>query len=248
MYLTQNPQQSPGCNRSVIVGVYPTTGGTVTLEVAATDNSGIQSVEFYRWDAVNLQVVGLTTDPSPPYQASIEVNTLNMKWNQIGAIVTDTAGNKYEDGIFIYRLAPMITLGIPEGSPGHEVTATGSGWLPGETVILNLGDPASKVGQVTVDDAGNFATTFIVPPNAAIGEQKVVATNTTTGWTWQAEALFHVTEAEETPTPVPTTTNSPACTDTNASYRSYCRREHSRCNCRGWSIHPQGSHHQHQQR
>jgi hypothetical protein len=144
-------------------GVYPTASGTVELEVSTTDNAGIQSVEFYRWDAVNLQVIGITTDSAPPYQASIEVSTLNMKWNQISAVVADTAGNKYEDGIFIYRLMPTITLDTTEGSRGAEVIATGSGWLPGDTVIISLGEAANMVTQATVDNEGNFTAAFTVP-------------------------------------------------------------------------------------
>jgi hypothetical protein len=72
---------------------YPTANSAVELEVSATDNAGIRSVLFERWDAVNLQVIELSTDSSPPYQAKIGVNTLNIGWNQINAIVEDTAGN-----------------------------------------------------------------------------------------------------------------------------------------------------------
>jgi hypothetical protein len=89
---------------------YPATSGTVEVEVAVSDNIGIQLLEFYRWDAVNMQLIGLTTDSSAPYQASVEVNALNTEWNEILAVVTDTAGNQAEASIFIYRQVPTITL------------------------------------------------------------------------------------------------------------------------------------------
>jgi hypothetical protein len=164
--------------------------GTVELEVTASDSSGIRSVVFFRDDAVNKQAIEITTDSSPPYQASVEVNTLNMKWNEIFVIAEDTADNWVKQSIFIYRVMPTITLNTAEGLPNTKVIVQGSGWLPEETVILNLGEPANKIGQATVDDEGNFETTFTVPPNAAFGEQKVIAI-TANGF-WGAEAVFRV--------------------------------------------------------
>jgi hypothetical protein len=73
-------------------GVYPIARGTVELEVTASDSSGIRSVTFFRDDAVNKQVIEITTDSSAPYQASVEVNTLNVGENQITALAEDTAG------------------------------------------------------------------------------------------------------------------------------------------------------------
>jgi hypothetical protein len=75
---------------------YPATKGTIALEVAVSDNAGISSVTFERWDAVNSQLIELGTDTSAPYQASVEVNELNMEWNQINAVAEDTAGNLTE--------------------------------------------------------------------------------------------------------------------------------------------------------
>jgi hypothetical protein len=178
---------------------YPTAGGTAELEVSVTDNAGIQSVEFVRWDMVSSQFIGISTDSSPPYQASIEANTLNMKWNQITAVAVDTAGNRAEDGIFIYRLNPAITLDTPEGSRGTKVTVQGSGWFPQDAVIISLADPANTVAQATVDNEGNFTTTFTIPANAVSGVQKVIAI--TANGLWGAEASFSVAEPDETPLP-----------------------------------------------
>jgi hypothetical protein len=162
-----------------------------------TDNAGIHLVEFVRWDAVNSQLIELTTVSSAPYQASVDVNTLNMKWNEILARVMDTAGNLAVESIFIYRLNPTISLDITEGSRGTALTATGSGWLPGDTIIISLGDSANIVTKANVDTEGNFIAAFTVPANAVIGEQKVIAI--TANGSWQAEASFTVAEPDETP-------------------------------------------------
>jgi hypothetical protein len=129
--------------------------GTVELEVTASDSSGIRSVVFFRDDAVNKQAVEITTDSSAPYQASVDVNTLNMKWNEIFVIVEDTAGNWVKQSIFIYRLNPTITLDPTEGSYNREVAVAGSGWLPKDIVIISLGEAAIEVTQAIVDDEGN---------------------------------------------------------------------------------------------
>jgi hypothetical protein len=172
---------------------YPTASGTVELEVAVTDNVGIELVELWRLDGGNQEWIGITTFSSPPYQASIAVDTLSLKWNQMFARVKDTAGNYAAESIFIYRLNPTISLDTIEGSRGTEVTATGSGWLPEDTVIISLGDPANEITQVIVDTEGNFKKKFPIPPNAVIGAQKVIAT-TANGF-WGAEAAFQVVEA-----------------------------------------------------
>ena len=65
---------------------------TVALEATASDVSGINRVEFSRWDAVNNVTVPIATDGTPPYQASIDVCALNMEWNEIGAYGTDNVG------------------------------------------------------------------------------------------------------------------------------------------------------------
>jgi hypothetical protein len=172
--------------------IYPTARGTVELEVSVTDNADIRLVEFVRWDAVNSQFIRITTDSSPAYQASVEVNTLNRAWNQITAVAEDTAGNLTQASLLIYRLMPMIILDLTEGPRDTQVTVQGSGWLPGDTVFIHFAIAANKVAQATVDNEGSFVTKFTVPTNAAIGEQKVIAI--TANGTWEAGAIFQVTE------------------------------------------------------
>jgi hypothetical protein len=93
-------------------------GGTLALQVAATDASGIRQVEFNRWDAVQLRIVPIATDSTPPYQTALDVNTLNMGWNQINAVATDNAGNATGQYVWVIREAPQPT------SPPVSATAT----------------------------------------------------------------------------------------------------------------------------
>jgi hypothetical protein len=174
---------------------YPATKGTVALEVAVNDNTGIRSVLFERFDEVNQQLVELTIDSSAPYQASVEVNTLSMEWNQIRAVAEDTAGNLTHATLLIFRLNPTITLDLTEGSRGTEVTVQGSGWIAGDIVSIQFAESGNEVAQATVDTEGNFTTTFTVPADAPFGEKKVLAT-TTNGF-WQTDAIFQVTEPKD---------------------------------------------------
>jgi hypothetical protein len=165
--------------------------------VAVSDNTGIRSVLFERWDAVNSQLIELGTDTVAPYQASVAVNELKMEWNQINAVAEDTAGNLTELPLFIFRLNPTITLDLTEGPRGTQVTVQGSGWLAGDTVSIQFAESGSEVTQVTVGDDGSFTATFAVPADAAIGEQKVIATTenvTTENGFWETDATFLVTE------------------------------------------------------
>jgi hypothetical protein len=151
---------------------YSTASGTIELEVAASDSSGIRLVEFLRWGGPIQQEVEIGTDSSSPYQASLEVNTLNIGENGILAVAVDTAGNRGIESISIYRLNPTITLDPTEGPPETEVTATGSGWLAGHQVSVQWED-GTELATTTVDDNGGFTASFSVPDAAAEGEYTV---------------------------------------------------------------------------
>jgi len=66
---------------------------TLTLGVTATDNVGVSSVTFTRWDAANLVVVELGVDTTAPYQLAIDTRLLNYGPNQVNAFAKDAAGN-----------------------------------------------------------------------------------------------------------------------------------------------------------
>jgi hypothetical protein len=106
-----------------------------------------------------------------------------------------------------------ITLDPTEGPPGTTVTIQGSGWTPGETVILwfavNLEADGSytehtiwyDIGQATVGDDGSFTATFTVPAEATDSGTQGVSVDTSEA-SHQAVAFFQVvTDPAETPPP-----------------------------------------------
>jgi hypothetical protein len=85
---------------------------------------------------------------------------------------------------------PAITLDPTEGPAGTQVTVTGSGWIPGDTVYIHFAIAGNEVAQATVADDGSFVVSFTVPSDAEIGEQLVIAGNLDVSW--QTDAPFHV--------------------------------------------------------
>jgi hypothetical protein len=101
---------------------------------------------------------------------------------------------------------PTITLDPTEGPPGTEVTVTGSGWAPGDTVSLQFAANLENgdyhfltdyyaLGETAVGDDGGFTFTFLVPADAKIGDARVAATSADSSWI--IDPLFQVTEPGE---------------------------------------------------
>jgi outer membrane protein assembly factor BamB len=83
---------------------YDVSNESVQLEATATDNEEIDSVHFYRWDAVNEVYLEIAADTTAPYQATIDARILNYEWNQVDAISVDAAGNRSSRSyIWVYR-------------------------------------------------------------------------------------------------------------------------------------------------
>jgi VCBS repeat-containing protein len=81
----------------------------VRLEVAASDNSGVASVRFYRWDAVEEVNVEIGIVYAPPYRWDLDTRVLNLGWNQINAKAYDTSGNDSELGyIWLLKLGKIF--------------------------------------------------------------------------------------------------------------------------------------------
>jgi hypothetical protein len=118
-------------------GSYPAISGTVELKVAVSDNAGIQSVEFYRWDVVNMQLIGLTTDSA---EASIFIYrqvptiTLNPAEGPPRTAVTATGSGwpvgrevsvQWEDGTVLVTPTVdasgnfMVSFVVPDAAEGE---------------------------------------------------------------------------------------------------------------------------------
>ncbi len=87
--------------------------------------------------------------------------------------------------------AVPVTLVLPDYSgstnPGNTLTATGTGYLPGEQVKLVFASTPADVGTVTTDSTGAYTTTFVVPPDAAAEIHHLTATGVTSGRAATAE-------------------------------------------------------------
>lgn len=80
-------------------------GDQVLLEADASDNVGIGTVRFLRWDAVNEQYVTLGSLVQPPFRLQISGSILNPDWNQVFVIASDQARNSSDyPYIWLYKL------------------------------------------------------------------------------------------------------------------------------------------------
>jgi hypothetical protein len=74
------------------------TTGTVALAATATDNVGVERVEFWRYDEAIADWVLISTDTTAPYQASIDAGALALGPTYLSADAYDAAGNwSYEE-------------------------------------------------------------------------------------------------------------------------------------------------------
>ncbi len=87
---------------------FDTIGGTLRLEVEATDNIGVGRVRFYWWDAIAKVYVELGTITTPPYRVDVNVGKLHMFWNQIDAIARDSAGNLSDSTPLLIYVTPTV--------------------------------------------------------------------------------------------------------------------------------------------
>lgn len=78
--------------------VYYANGEIVDLQVQASDDQGIDRVEFHRWDVPTQGYIALATLTTAPYRFELDTRTLNLGWNQINARAYDTAGNASDVG------------------------------------------------------------------------------------------------------------------------------------------------------
>ena len=104
----------------------------VELHVSATDNVGVASVHFYRWDAINGTFINIGDAYTSPYSFTLDCSLLNLDWNEVFAVAYDAAGNasdaKY---MWLYRHAPQPDLApfTPDGYDGPVVPASVAGTL-----------------------------------------------------------------------------------------------------------------------
>ena len=76
---------------------------------------------------------------------------------------------------------------------GETITATGEGFVPGETVVLSVA--GVRAASATASASGTFSTPLVIPSSAPIGGTKVLAT----GQSQELAAAFEVLGAGAAP-------------------------------------------------
>ena len=112
---------------------YTCRSGTVVLEASASDNRGVQWVDFIRYNALTGQWLEIGEDMVAPYQASIDCSALNSGYNQVNTMAWDTSGNPSDSPyIWINRetngpdLVPNAPSGFEYPIVASSVSGTGS--------------------------------------------------------------------------------------------------------------------------
>ena len=106
-----------------------------------------------------------------------------------GAAVKKAVGLYYRPtysagGVTLVVTQSTLVLTPAEGLPGSNVTVSGVGYLPGDTVKLTFTDHKgvkTTLPNATVDGSGEVSLEFAVPAGAAEGSAKVTAKTTQTG-------------------------------------------------------------------
>ena len=154
---------------------YFTTASIINLAGTASDASGIASVA---WHNVATGASGTATITTG---WSVTGIALNPGWNLIFANATDNAGNKFSDGIFVYRDpdAPTVTITDPTSNP----TMT-TNWH--YVILKGTASDNNKVTTVAWSNAhtGESGTMYLTPQ---WGGSSV---------TWQTRGRIHLLPGE----------------------------------------------------
>jgi hypothetical protein len=86
--------------------------GVIPLRADVTDASGVEYVDFWRYDEIRDNWVYLGSDDTAPYESSVNVSTLDHGLNYVLADAYDTHHNLNEEGIWIQRSEPTIASAI----------------------------------------------------------------------------------------------------------------------------------------
>jgi uncharacterized repeat protein (TIGR02543 family) len=76
---------------------------------------------------------------------------------------------------------PSLSAGVSDAGGRMTVTVTGSGFTPGEPVIVVLHSDPVVLGTLVADAAGNVSGSFTIPAGTPAGAHTVVATGTLSG-------------------------------------------------------------------
>jgi uncharacterized repeat protein (TIGR01451 family) len=83
----------------------------IHFEASATDDGGVQRVNFYRWDHINEEYVDIATDYTYPYTWEFDTSVLPIGYNQIFARAYDYVGHQSQrKRIFLAKWAIYLPV------------------------------------------------------------------------------------------------------------------------------------------
>ena len=94
---------------------------------------------------------------------------------QVGFGSFDNIGRMRNLAVSVQADGTTLSVDPGEAQPGQTVTATGTGFEPGELVFLRLDDVHGLAGRVTADGEGAFETQIRVPRQTRAGSYDVLA-------------------------------------------------------------------------
>jgi hypothetical protein len=182
-------------------------GSTVTANGAGFQPGETVDVSF------NGQPVGTPTVNSSG-TFSLAFTVPNSPPGQYAVVAKGRASGAAPTAAFtINQGSAALSFNPPQAAPGTQLTVTGTGFRPGETVTLTFNGPT--VGTETVDTNGKVTFTFSVPPTLAPGQYGATATGETSGLTVNSTftvvaGATPVATAAATMTPTPAPATAPA--------------------------------------
>jgi hypothetical protein len=182
-------------------------------QAAAGSSVVINGSGFQPGEKVNVSFNGSgigtpTADTSGNFSQSFTVP--NLAPGQFGVVATGQSSGRSATTTFtITTPSAGITLSATQGAAGSALTVTASGFRPGEAVQVTFN--GANVGQGTADTNGSVSVNFTVP-SLAPGQDNVVATGQTTGFSQTAS--FTIVAATPAATAVPAVTAAPTANPT----------------------------------
>jgi hypothetical protein len=187
--------------------------GLVGAEITA-NGQGFQPGETVDV-SMNGQAVGEpTTNSGGTWSLSFKVPSFAP--GQYGVLAKGRAsGDTASTSFTINEGAATLTFNPTQAAPGSQLTVTGAGFRPGESVTLSFNGPT--VATATADTSGNVTWTFTIPATLTPGQFGVTATGATSGTVVNATytliagpTAVPAAQPTATATPVPATQPAPA--------------------------------------
>ncbi|HXT37801.1 MAG TPA: DUF5719 family protein, partial [Chloroflexota bacterium] len=136
-------------------------------------------------------VTASSTGALGPYGITLPANTAAGAYS-LDALV----GGKKLAGLTVHvaALTPHLSLSTSALSPGAKVGVTGSGFAPGELVVLALNSSALATvpSAILADSHGGFSATFVVPDTVLNGTNLIIATGAASRASVQVAASAHL--------------------------------------------------------